>query len=193
MSGEITGWLARLRQGDAEALDRLVPLVYDELRAIAHLQVRGERPGRTLATTALVHEAYLRLSEARRLVPEDRNAFLAAAAVTMRRILGDAARQRLATKRGGGEPEEPLEPHLERLAAPGDDEELVDLDDALGRLLVASPRAHSVVELRFFAGLSLEEAARTLGLSSKTVQRDWLAARAWLRSRLLPQGKESPS
>ncbi len=186
MSGEITRWLAKMREGDGEALDRLVPLLYDELRAVAHRQVRGEKSGRTLATTALVNETYLRLSEARRLLPEDRDEFLAAAAVTMRRILVDAARQRMAAKRGKGTPEEPLENVLDWLAAPGADEEWIALDDALDRLDSTSPRARKVVEMRFFTGLSLDETARALGLSSKTVQRDWLTARAWLRSRLLP-------
>ncbi|MEM7048031.1 MAG: ECF-type sigma factor [Acidobacteriota bacterium] len=186
MTAGITHWLARLRQGDDQALDQLVPLLYQELRAVARRQVRGERPERTLSTTALVHEAYVRLSDQHRLLPADRQDFLAAAAVTMRRILVDAARQRLAAKRGGEQKREPIEEVLPWLQAPGADVELVALDEALERLRASSARAHQVVELRFFAGLSLAETASTLGLSTKTVQRDWLAARAWLRSELLP-------
>ena len=180
----ITFWLEQMRQGDDRALDELIPLMYRELRAVARHQVRGERPERTLSTTALVHEAYVRLSRQNRLQPEDRQDFLAAAAVTMRRILIDAARQRLAEKRGGERRREPLEEVLPWRQAPEADEELVALDDALERLREASPRAHQVVELRFFAGLSLAETSAVLGLSTKTVQRDWMAARAWLRSRL---------
>lgn len=187
MSGEITGLIARLRDGAADALGDLVPLLYEELRAVAHRQIRRERAGRTLTTTALVNETYLRLSEARRLRPEDRAQFLAAAAVTMRRILVDAARRRIAAKRGGGTPDEPLDEVLDRLATPGVDAEMVALDEALGRLGETSPRALSVVELRFFAGLSLEETAGALELSTKTVQRDWITARAWLRSSLLTE------
>ena len=185
MTEGITHWLGRMRQGDEQALDELVPLLYRELRSVARRQVRGERPERTLSTTALVNEAYVKLSNQNRLLPESRQDFLAAAAVTMRRILVDAARERLAAKRGGAQRKEPIEEVLPWLQAPGADEELVALDEAMGRLREASPRAHQVVELRFFAGLSLAETAAALGLSTKTVQRDWLAARAWLRSRLL--------
>ncbi len=184
MSGEVTVWLARLRQGDTEALDRLVPLLYDELRSVARRLLRGERPGQTLSTTALVHETYLRLLEARQLTAEDRADFLAAAAVTMRRLLVDAARRRLADKRGGGAAHLPLDELADAIAAPEADAELLALDEALDTLGAASPRACRVVELRFFAGLSLDETAASLALSSKTVQRDWLAARAWLRARI---------
>jgi RNA polymerase sigma factor (TIGR02999 family) len=186
MSGEVTLWLERLGEGDAAALDQLVPLLYDELRGVARRLLRGERPGHTLSTTALVNETYLRLLEARRLAPADRAAFLGVAAVTMRRLLVDAARRRLADKRGGGAPVEPLDELADQIAAPEADAELVALDAALQTLRSASPRAHQVVELRFFAGLSLEETAATLALSIKTVQRDWLAARAWLRAEIGP-------
>lgn len=184
MSGEVTTWLARLSAGDAAALDQLVPLLYEELRAVARRLLRGERPGRTLSTTALVHETYLRLADAERLAPADRGAFLAAAAVTMRRLLVDAARRRLADKRGGGAAAVPVDELAEVLAAPGADEELLALDTALATLDTASPRARRVVELRFFAGLSLAETAEVLATSVKTVQRDWLAARAWLRAEI---------
>ena len=175
MSGAVTLWLRRLGEGDEAALDQLVPLLYDELRGVARRLLRGERPGHTLSTTALVNETYLRLLEARRLAPGDRAAFLGVAAVTMRRLLVDAARRRLADKRGGN-----------RLFATTGYGELVALDAALDTLAAASPRVRQVVELRFFAGLTLEETAATLGLSIKTVQRDWLAARAWLRAEIGP-------
>ncbi|MEO8197962.1 MAG: ECF-type sigma factor [Thermoanaerobaculia bacterium] len=186
MSGAVTLWLQRLGEGDEAALDELVPLLYDELRGVARRLLRGERPGRTLSTTALVNETYLRLLEARRLTPTDRAAFLGVAAVTMRRLLVDAARRRLADKRGSGLPALPLDDLAELVAAPEADAELVALDAAMATLKSASPRAHQVVELRFFAGLSLEETAVTLALSTKTVQRDWLAARAWLRAEIAP-------
>ncbi|MBP7587536.1 MAG: sigma-70 family RNA polymerase sigma factor [Thermoanaerobaculia bacterium] len=186
MSGAVTLWLRRLGEGDEAALDQLVPLLYDELRGVARRLLRGERPGHTLSTTALVNETYLRLLEARRLAPGDRAAFLGVAAVTMRRLLVDAARRRLADKRGGGAPVAPLDDLAELVAAPEADAELVALDAALDTLAAASPRVRQVVELRFFAGLTLEETAATLGLSIKTVQRDWLAARAWLRAEIGP-------
>ena len=137
-----------------KALDQLVPLLYDELRGVARRLLRGERPGHTLSTTALVNETYLRLLEARRLAPGDRAAFLGVAAVTMRRLLVDAARRRLAEKRGGGAPVEPLDELSMSIAAPEADAELVALDAAMATLRSVSPRAHQVVELRFFAGLS---------------------------------------
>jgi RNA polymerase sigma-70 factor (ECF subfamily) len=186
MSGEVTRWLERLGEGDEAALDRLMPLLYDELRGVARRLLRGERPGRTLSTTALVNETYLRLLEARHLAPGDRAAFLGVAAVTMRRLLVDAARRRLADKRGGGAAVESLDDLAASIAIPEADAELVALDAAMATLKSASPRAHQVVELRFFAGLSLEETAATLALSTKTVQRDWLAARAWLRAEIAP-------
>jgi RNA polymerase sigma-70 factor (ECF subfamily) len=192
-SGEITTWLERLRAGDDAALDRVVPLLYEELRAVARRLLRRERPEHTLSTTALVHEAYLRLVEARRLSSADRGAFLAAAAVTMRRLLVDAARRRQADKRGGGALLEPLDEELaEGLRAPAADAELLALDAALERLGAASPRARQVVELRFFAGLSLEETAEALETSVKTIQRDWLAARAWLRAEIDPSALPDP-
>lgn len=180
----MTVWLERLRRGESGALDGLMPLLYDELRAVARRLLRGERPGRTLSTTALVHETYLRLLEARRLSAADRAAFLGAAAVTMRRILVDAARRRLAAKRGDGRAAEPLDDLADALATPDDDLELVALDSALAELAAASPRASRIVELRFFIGLSLAETGAALDLSTKTVQRDWLVARAWLRDRI---------
>lgn len=184
MTGEVTLWLARLRQGDARALDALVERLYPELRAVARQLLRREPAGRTLATTALVHEAYLRLLGSYALAPADRSAFLAAAAVTMRRILVDAARRRLAVKRGGESVRVDLDEIAEAVAAPAGDEELLRLDAALAELDRAAPRARRIVELRFFVGATLAETAEALALSTKTVQRDWLAARAWLRARI---------
>ena len=187
MSGAVTLWLRRLGEGDEAALDQLVPLLYDELRGVARRLLRGERPGHTLSTTALVNETYLRLLEARRLAPGDRVAHQTGPeGQKVRRLLVDAARRRLADKRGGGAPVAPLDDLAELVAAPEADAELVALDAALDTLAAASPRVRQVVELRFFAGLTLEETAATLGLSIKTVQRDWLAARAWLRAEIGP-------
>jgi RNA polymerase sigma factor (TIGR02999 family) len=176
----ITAALLRLDRGDRGALDRLFPLIYDELRRLAHQRLRGERPGHTLDTTALVHEAYLRLSSQHRVAAANRAEFLAAASNTMRRVLVDYARARRRQKRGGGEaptPLEAVEPFLSDRAA----EETLVLDEALLRLEAAEPRAARVFEQRLFGGMSLDEIASVLGVSTKTVQRDWSAARAWLR------------
>lgn len=180
----VTTWLHRLRDGDPNALDHLLPLVYDELRALARAQLRNERPGHTLGTTGLVHEAYLRLSGRQALGAEDRRQFFAIAAQAMRRVLIDYARTRNRIKRGGGRPQEPIEhPLLSDRSA----EEILLLDAALERLARANGRAARVVEQRFFAGLTLEETADVLGVSMKTVQRDWLVARAWLRKEVCPE------
>lgn len=179
----VTDCLARLRSGQAEALDTLLPLVYDELRAIARRQLRREDTGHTLGATALVHEAYVRLADRERLAPKDRQHFFAIAAQSMRRVLIDHARARKRQKRGQGQaalPLEDVEAFLTREAA----DELTALDEALDRLAAANPRAALVVERRFFAGLSLAETAETLGVSLKTVHRDWLLARAWLRKEI---------
>jgi RNA polymerase sigma factor (TIGR02999 family) len=180
IEAEITGWLARLGQGDPDALERLVPLLYDEMRRVAHLRLRGERGSHTLGTTALVHETYLRLLGQRQIRAADRNEFLAVAAVTMRRVLVDYARARSRQKRGGGESMVPLA-EVEPLLADEEVEELLGLEEALQRLATAHPRAAQVVEQRFFGGLSLDEVAALHGVSRKTVQREWEAARAWLR------------
>jgi RNA polymerase sigma factor (TIGR02999 family) len=180
VDGSVTQLLARLRTGDAEALDRLVALVYDELHAMARAYLRREHPGHTLGSTALVHEAYIRLSQRAELGATDRRDFFAIASQTMRRVLIDHARSRKRKKRGSG-----LAPlSLDDVGAYLVDEragELTAIDDALERLSKASPRATRVVECRFFAGLTLEETAEVLDISTKTVQRDWLLARAWLR------------
>lgn len=183
MSGEITAWLTRLRQGDDEALDRLVPMLYDELRGLARRLLDNERPGHTLTPTALVHEAYLRLSKERRIGAEDRGEFFAVAATAMRRILVESARRRRRAKRGGDAERIPLEAADAIAGSLSDEEaeELLALDAALERLGDSSPRARRVVELRVFAGLTLDETATALAVHEKTVRRDWLFARAWLR------------
>lgn len=179
-SGEVTIWLARLREGAPEALDRLVPLLYEDLQRLARQRLRSERPEHTLDTAALVNEAYLRLVDQRRIVARDRSEFFAAASRTMRRVLVDYARARRRTKRGGGVATVPLEAVEEFLSEKAAEETLA-LDEALGRLEASQPRAARVVELRFFGGLTLEETATLLGVSTKTVQRDGEAAMAWLR------------
>jgi RNA polymerase sigma-70 factor, ECF subfamily len=179
----VTTWLQRLRDGDPDALDRLLPLVYDELRVLAKSQLRGERPAHTLGATALVHEAYLRLSERNQLTPADRRHFFSIAAQAMRRVLIDYARRRNRKKRGEGVDPEPLDDRMEFLTKEAADE-LLAMDEALARLAHANERAARVVEQRFFAGLTLEETADVLGVSLKTVQRDWILARAWLRKEI---------
>lgn len=186
--GPITESLARLRAGDAGALGHLLPLVYDELRSLARAQLRKEDIGHTLGTTALVHEAYMRLAEREKLSPEDRRHFFAIAAQTMRRVLIDHARARKRKKRGSGRVAVPIEEMVDLLSDEAADE-LVALDQALDRLETANPRAARVVEHRFFVGLTLEETAESLGVSTKTVQRDWLLARAWLRKEVDRAGR----
>jgi len=195
-AGEITVWLGRLRDGSPEALDRLVPLLYEDLRRLARQRLRAERTGHTLDTTALVNEAYLRLVDQHRIAANDRSEFFAAASRTMRRVLVDYARARQRAKRGGGVAPLPLEAVEEFLSEQAAEETLA-LDEALARLEAAQPRAARVVELRFFGGLTLEEAAQLLGVSTKTVQRDGDAAMAWLRkevrSALDPSGSNVQS
>ena len=181
---EITQLLLQLTLGRREALDRLMPVVYDELRSVAQAQLRGERPGHTLNTTALVHEAYLKLINVREVQWRDRAHFFAMAARLMRRILIDYARARKRDKRGGDVVPVTLE---ESLAVSGDRaDDLVALDDALARLEQISDRQCRVVEFRCFAGLSVEETAEVLETSPATVKRDWAFARAWLNRELGP-------
>ena len=179
----LTQGLLRLRDGDVEALDRLLPLVYDELRVLARAMLRNENPGHTLGATALVHEAYMRLANRKQIEPQDRTHFFAIAAQSMRRILIDHARVRGAQKRGSGQVALSLEHAGALLSADGSGELLI-IDEALERLARGNPRAAQVVERRFFAGLTLDETAQSLGLSKKTVQRDWTLARAWLQKEI---------
>jgi RNA polymerase sigma factor (TIGR02999 family) len=177
---DVTLWLRRMSEGDPAALDRVVGLLYDELRAMARNRLSAERAGHTLSATAVVNEVYLKLARHHRISAPDRTRFLAVAATTMRRVLVDHARGRRRHKRGGGEPNVPLD-QVEHLLTDDEAEEILALDGALTRLAEINPRGAEVVQQRFYAGLSLEETAELLGVSTKTVQRDWIAARAWLR------------
>ena len=175
---DITGLLLDWQGGDADAIDRLLPLVYDELRRIAHHQLRGERADHTLGTTALVHEAYVRLVDQTRVQWADRAHFFAIAARAMRRVLVDYARQHRAAKRGGSA--EPVSLDEAVVAAETRAESLIALDDALGRLASLDDRLCRVVECRFFGGLTEEETASALHVTSRTVRRDWVKAKGWL-------------
>jgi RNA polymerase sigma factor (TIGR02999 family) len=182
-SGEITSLLKAWGRGDEDALTRLTPLVYEHLRFHARRYMRRERPGVTLQSTALVHEAYLRLVDAHDVDWRDRSHFYAVASQTMRRILVDAARARGAAKRGGGTR---VEVHPD--SVPAEDvrtaAEICALDEALDALARMDPRRAQVVELRFFGGLSVEETAELLEVSPQTVMRDWRLAKAWLMCEL---------
>ena len=176
---DVTRILSAVEQGDAQAAGQLLPLVYDELRRLAARKLAHEEPGQTLQPTALVHDAYLRLVGQE--VPRsyrDRGHFFAAAATAMRRILIDRARRKKAQKRGGG-----LERRdLDVVAAPVPDEELLALDEALVKLAARDPVKARLVELRYFAGLTGEQAAEVLGISPTTADRYWAYARAWLQA-----------
>ncbi len=175
---DVTVLLAELTKGNKEAASKLVPLVYDELRRLAGGYMRRERADHTLQATALVHEAYLKLVEQRSVDWQSRAHFFGIAAQVMRRILVDHARGHLREKRGGGQREVPLDEAL--VFAPEQSEELIKLDAALERLTEIDPRQGRIVELRFFGGLTVEQTAELLGISPKTVKRDWSMAKAWL-------------
>ena len=180
---EITDALAVLRRGTPEALDQLLPLVYSELRGIAHRQLAAEPTGHTLSTTALVHEAYLRLAREDRAEWSNRPQFFAIAARVMRRVLVDYARRHWAQRRGGvGQQWVPLEEADDAgaLAVASRADDLIALDEALERLAAVDERLGRVVECRFFGGLTEAETAEALGISQRTVARDWLMARGWL-------------
>jgi RNA polymerase sigma factor (TIGR02999 family) len=167
---------------DQPPSEALVAALYDELRGIAHRQLRGERPDHTLTTTALVHEAYLKLSRSTNLPDGSHGAFLAAAANTMRRVLVDYARTRNAKKREGAKRAVELTAAVEMVAEEGD--QLLALDEALTRLQDSSPRLVRLVECRFFIGLSEAETAAVMGASVRTVRRDWVKAKGWLAAAL---------
>jgi RNA polymerase sigma factor (TIGR02999 family) len=179
---DVTALLHAHSQGDAGAFDRLLPLVYDDLRRVARSQLRRLRAGETLDTTGLVHEAYLRLVDQTRAPWQNRGHFFAVSAMAMRQILIDHARERSRLKRGGGLQRAELDDAA--LAVAADAERLLDLDRALDGLQAADPRLARTVECRYFAGLSEQETADALGVSLRTAQRDWLKARAWLRAAL---------
>jgi RNA polymerase sigma factor (TIGR02999 family) len=178
---------------DRQALDALVPLVYAELRRMARAQLARERERFTLDTTALVHEAYVRLADGRALPVEGRAYFFGAAARAMRRVLVDAARRRRRAKRGAGQRPLSFEVLERELGAEGLTADLVDLDEALEELGRDYPRQARVVECRYFGGLSVEETAATLDLAERTVKRDWAFARAWLLRRLRETGGAAPA
>jgi RNA polymerase sigma factor (TIGR02999 family) len=180
--GEVTRLLVAWRRGDARALDSVLPLVYAELRRIAHRYMRDERSGHPLQTTALVHEAYIRLLGVTRVEWESRAHFLAISAQMMRRILVEAARRRRADKRRGDASHVALEEAL--VPAPDRAADLLALDDALERLTALAPRKARVVELRYFGGLTVEETAAALDVSGETVMRDWRMAKLWLQREL---------
>lgn len=175
---DVTGLLVAWREGDATAVDRLFPLVYQELRRIAHRQLSHERPDLTLGTTALVHEAYLKLVDQTRAQWADRSQFFAISARAMRRILVDHARQHLAGKRGGRRERVNLDEETLSLDQRAD--LLVAVDEALDRLRAVDERASRVVECRFFGGFTEEETAAALGITDRTVRRDWARAKGWL-------------
>ena len=181
--GQVTQWLTRLREGDEDALEHLMPLLYDELRRMARQQLRYERPGHTLNPTALVNEVYLKLIQQRQIEAGHRTQFLAIASHTMRRILVDYARAKKRFKRGGGQQPVSLR-EAESFLTDQEADEVLALDEALERLAAVNERAGQVVQFRFYSGLSVEETADVLGVSIKTVQRDWLTARAWLRKEI---------
>jgi len=175
---EITALLAEVRAGRSDAFERLFPVVYERLRELASAAMRGERDGHTLQTTALVHETYVRLAGGSAIAWQDRAHFLAIAARAMRRVLVDHARARGRDKRGGGWERVTLATSLP--AEPAGAVEFLDLERALGKLAGEHPEIERVVELRYYGGLENEEIAEVLGVSTRTVERHWRFARAWL-------------
>ncbi len=181
--GEVTRLLAAIGEGSDDAIEALLPLVYDELRRLAGLYLRGERAEHTLQPTALVHEAYLKLIDQRTAGWNDRAQFLGVAAQAMRRILVDHARRTKAVKRSAKGERVPLDDAVAYFEQRGED--LVSLDRALARLGAVDERKAKIVELRFFGGLTVDEAADVLGLSRRSTEREWTLARAWLRGEIV--------
>jgi len=177
-SSEVTCLLRAWGSGDEKALQKIIPLVYDQLHAAARRYMAGERAGHTLQTTALIHETYLRLIDIRHVEWQDRAHFLAVCAQLMRRILIDFARSRGYQKRGGAAPHVNFDEKL--VVTPEPDFNLVALDDALNRLAQVDERKSKVVELRFFGGLGVKETAEVMKVSADTVMRDWKLAKVWL-------------
>jgi len=179
LPSEVTQLLIDWSKGDRSAFDRLVPLVHAELRRLARRYMAREHPGHTLQTSALINEAYIRLTDQQRVAWQDRAHFFAVAAQIMRHILIDHARSHCFAKRGGGVRALALDEATAEVSRRA--EELVALDDALKTLATLDPRKNQIIELRFFGGLSIEETAEALKVSPITVTRDWRAAKAWLR------------
>lgn len=180
---EITLLLGKWREGDSEALEKVAQYVYDELRRRASAYMRKERPGHTLQTTGLVHEAFIKLIDKRAIEWNDRNHFVAVASQAMRRILVDHARNRKRDKRGGEHENLPLD-DVKEVSSGSISVDLVDLDEALHKLATFDQRQAQIVELKYFGGMTLDETAEILGISRVTVKRDWLIAKAWLRQQL---------
>jgi RNA polymerase sigma factor (TIGR02999 family) len=185
---EVTQLLADWRSGDQAAFDRLMPLVYDELRRLARRYMAREGQGHTLQTTALVNEAYLRMVDQQDVTWQNRAHFFAVAAQVMRHLLVDHARTRHYAKRGGGAQHVALDETA--VIAPERDAQLMALDEALGRLAARDPRKSRIVELRYFGGLSTEETAEVLGVSEITIKREWQKAKAWLYRELSGEGQK---
>jgi RNA polymerase sigma factor (TIGR02999 family) len=180
--GEITRLLKAHNAGDPGAFDRLVPLVYGRLRSLARGQLSRQRPGQTLSATGLVHEAYLQLVRDTGIEWRDRSHFFAISARAMRRILVDYARRRTARKRGGGQAAQPLDP--DALAVDQQADVVLAIDEVLDRLAAFNERLARLVECRCFAGMTADETAEALGVSLRTVEREWPRARAWLQKEL---------
>lgn len=191
MPGDVTELLAQWRSGDRAALDRLMPLVYQQLRSIAGRALRHERPGHTLQSTALVHEAYVRLVDQTRSDWRSRAHFYGVAATIIRNILVDHARARQAAKRGGPAAALSLDEAFQLPEKRGLD--LIAIDDALLTLSRLDPQQSRIVELRFFGGLTIEETAEALGVSPSTVKRDWLLAKTWIFQELSKTGEQHRS
>ncbi|MCL2648152.1 MAG: sigma-70 family RNA polymerase sigma factor [Phycisphaerales bacterium] len=179
---DVTRVLEQIKQGDKRAADKLLPLVYDEFRALARHYLAQERADHTLQPTALVHEAYMKLVDQKRVDWQGRSHFFAVAAQAMRRILVDHARTRQREKRGGGRARVQLDEAV--ALSPQKNEDVLALDEALEKLAKLAPRQAKVVELRFFGGLSVEEVATTLNVSKRTIEGDWTFARTWLSREL---------
>jgi RNA polymerase sigma factor (TIGR02999 family) len=187
--GNVTLLLHRLKEGHAEAAESLVTLVYAELHRMAAARMRGERRSHTLQPTALVNEAYMRLVDQTRVDWNDRAHFYAVAARTMRRVLVDYARERLTGKRGGGQEELNID-WIEIEATPEKVDEMLVIDEVLTRLQEFDPQQASIIEMRYFGGMSVKETAAALRISARTVDRDWALAKAWL-ARELSRGTAS--
>lgn len=183
---DVTLWLKKAGDGDDSAVNRLMPLVYDELRALAESYLKQERPGHTLQATALVHDAYVRLVKQEDVEWKNRAHFFAVAAQAIRRILVDHARGRKRQKRGGDRQRVRLDENVALVKSP--DVDLLSLDEAMVQLAKLDPRQAQIVELRFFGGLSINEVASYLDVSPRTVDGDWSMARAWLRRAMQTEG-----